>query len=414
MGAHDYLSIPIFFIIFREVAEAAIIVSVLLSFLNQVITDDVAMRKRLSRQVWAGTGLGLLISLAIGAAFIVIWNMYATNLWAASEGIWVGCFSLIAVFMITVMGVAMLRTNQMQEKWKYKLAKAMDDENAKGLGNRSRKFALFLLPLVTVLREGLEAVVFIGGVTFNADPKAIPFSVAAGTGLGLLIGFAIYRGGNKMKLHPFFVGSTCLLLLIAAGLVAKGIAAFEADRWNRLTGAQSDDAGTFDPRVNLWALKCCDPKQPDAGWWSVANALVGWSNVASYWTVGSYILYWGILIAWLIRSKSRREKPTIVAALSANAERPLLGSDADGRISGDDDGDDSYRPVIASSSSYPSEQTLAGGLEDASGSVTRRHDGYGTVAATSSTGPAVTIDRTPMVPRRAPIGGLASSGKKQD
>ncbi|KAF9272386.1 high-affinity iron permease, partial [Mortierella alpina] len=72
MGGTDYFSIPIFFIIFRETTEAAIIVSVLLSFLNQVIAEDHAMRRRLSRQVWGGTLLGLLISLAIGAAFIVI------------------------------------------------------------------------------------------------------------------------------------------------------------------------------------------------------------------------------------------------------------------------------------------------------------------------------------------------------
>ncbi|KAI1300971.1 hypothetical protein EDD11_005913 [Mortierella claussenii] len=384
MGVEEYFSIPIFFIIFREVTEAAIIVSVLLSFLSQVITDDVAMRKRLSRQVWAGTGLGLLISLAIGASFIVVWNMYATNLWAASEGIWVGCFSLVAVFMITVMGVAMLRTNQMHEKWKYKLAKAMDDENAHGLGNQSRKYALFLLPLVTVLREGLEAVVFIGGVTFDAEPKAIPIAVLAGVILGVTIGFAIYRGGNKMKLHPFFVGSTCLLMLIAAGLVAKGVAAFEADAWNRATGAQSDDAGTYDPRVNLWALKCCDPKKPDAGWWSVANAMIGWSNVASYWTVGSYILYWAVVSTWLYRLKTKRIKS---AAAAISAQRPLLAdSTEESRASEEEGENDAYRPVIASSSSFPSEQTI-----EASGDVTRRHDGYGSVA--SAPGPAVGADR---------------------
>ncbi|KAF9107935.1 hypothetical protein BGX27_008540 [Mortierella sp. AM989] len=377
MGTEEYFSIPIFFIIFRETTEAAIIVSVLLSFLSQVITEDDAMRKRLARQVWAGTGLGLLVSLAIGAAFILIWNIYGKNLWAASEGIWVGCFSLVAVLMITIMGVAMLRTNQMHEKWKNKLAKAMNDENARGLGNQSRKYALFLLPLVTVLREGLEAVVFIGGVTFDADAKAIPIAVAAGVALGLMIGFAIYRGGNKMRLHPFFVGSTCLLLLIAAGLVSKGIAAFEADYWNRATGAQSDDAGTFDPRYNLWALKCCDPKKPDAGWWSVANALVGWSNIASYWSVGSYIAYWGIVIVWLVRLKNKRVKSTIAAA---SAQRPLLSSSGDSHIRVEEDDDaDSYQPAIASSTSYPSEHTLAGG--DDHGGVTRRHDGYGSVSA---------------------------------
>lgn len=51
MGADEYFSLPIFFIIFRETTEAAIIVSVLLSFLSQVLSDDVVMRKRLARQV---------------------------------------------------------------------------------------------------------------------------------------------------------------------------------------------------------------------------------------------------------------------------------------------------------------------------------------------------------------------------
>ncbi|KAF9432570.1 high-affinity iron permease [Entomortierella beljakovae] len=365
-----------------KTTEAAIIVSVLLSFLSQVITDDDVMRKRLARQVWAGTGLGLLVSLGIGAAFIIIWDLYGKNLWAASEGIWVGCFSLVAVFMITVMGIAMLRTNQMHEKWKVKLTKAMDDENAHGLGNRSRKYALFLLPLVTVLREGLEAVVFIGGVTFDAEPMTIPVSVFSGVILGLLIGFAIYRGGNRMQLHPFFVGSTCLLLLIAAGLVSKGIAAFESDYWNRVTGAMSDDEGTYDPRYNLWALKCCDPKRPDAGWWSVANALVGWSNIASYWSVGSYIMYWGIISTWLIRSKNKRVKSAIAAA---SAERPLLSSTGENRASEEDEDEvGNYRPAILSSSNHTSDYTISGG-DDHSG-VTRRHEGYGSVAAGTANG----------------------------
>jgi high-affinity iron transporter len=44
-------SVPIYFVIFRETTEAAVIVSVLLSFLSQVITSDEHMRKRLARQV---------------------------------------------------------------------------------------------------------------------------------------------------------------------------------------------------------------------------------------------------------------------------------------------------------------------------------------------------------------------------
>ncbi|KAI8346042.1 iron permease FTR1/Fip1/EfeU [Mortierella sp. GBAus27b] len=319
MGS-DYFSVPIFFIIFRETTEAAVIVSVLLSFLSQVLPDDHAMRKRLARQVWSGMALGLLISLAIGAAFIVVWNKYANNLWATSEGIWVGCFSFLAVIMITVMGLAMLRTTQIQEKWRRKLSKAMSDENERGLGTSSRRYALFILPLITVLREGLEAIVFIGGVTFTETAKAIPAAVVVGLFCGLLIGYILYRGGNKMNLHKFFTASTCLLLLLAAGLVAKGVAAFESYAWTKLTNAQSDDGGTYDPRINVWALKCCDPKNNNDGFAQLMNALFGWSNVASIGSVVCYIGYWLIVIVSLVFLKQKHRRAALRAALEAREE----------------------------------------------------------------------------------------------
>jgi high-affinity iron transporter len=69
--------------------------------------------------------------------------------------------------MISVMGIAMLRTERMQEKWKVKLAKAMEHGNkAKTFKSFMKKYSFFILPFVTVLREGLEAVVFIGGVSY--------------------------------------------------------------------------------------------------------------------------------------------------------------------------------------------------------------------------------------------------------
>ncbi|KAF9412124.1 high-affinity iron permease [Podila epigama] len=329
MGAADFFSIPIFFIIFRETTEAAIIVSVLLSFLNQVLLDDPQLKKRLARQIWGGTILGLLISLAIGAAFIVVWKKYANNLWANAEGIWVGCFSFLAVILITVMGIAMLRTTHIQEKWKTKLARALNNEEERGLGNSSRKYALFILPFITILREGLEAIVFIGGVTFTANAKSIPIAVIAGVLCGVVVGYILYRGGNKIGLHKFFIASTYLLLLLAAGLVAKGIASFESYRWQKLTNAQSDDGGSFDPRVNVWGLKCCDPKDPNAGGWAIFNALFGWSNVASIGTIVGYVAYWLIVIAILVFLKLKRQRTArrLAAERALNADNDTPSPD---------------------------------------------------------------------------------------
>ncbi|KAF9355641.1 high-affinity iron permease [Mortierella sp. AD094] len=345
MGS-DYFSVPIFFIIFRETTEAAIIVSVLLSFLSQVITEDHAMRKRLARQVWGGTALGLIISLAIGAAFIVVWNKYATNLWATSEGIWVGCFSFVAVLMITVMGLAMLRTAHIQEKWKVKLSKAMDQEAERGLGNSSRRYALFVLPLITVLREGLEAIVFIGGVTFTESAKAIPAAVIVGFICGLLIGYILYRGGNRMNLHKFFTASTCLLLLLAAGLVAKGVAAFESYAWNKATNAKSDDSGSYDPRNNVWALTCCDPNANDQGFAQLMNALFGWSNIASIGTIVCYIGYWLVVIVALIHMKLKRRRLAVESYLAETPKENMYSEDIKGDLKEEVKGTPSSSSVV--------------------------------------------------------------------
>ncbi|KAF9204405.1 high-affinity iron permease [Haplosporangium sp. Z 27] len=307
-------SAPIFFIMFRETTEAAIIVSVLLSFIKQVIVDDAALYRRLRWHVWIGVIIGLVISLIIGGAFIAVWNSVAKNVFQNSEELWEGSFALLACLMITVMALAMLKSQDMQEKWRGKLAHSMDNlDSDQSIGKRSRKYALLILPLITVLREGLEAMVFVGGVTFQEEAKAVPLAAITGILAGALVGFIIYRGGSRLALHRFFVASTCFLLLISAGLFAKAINAFEMDKWNKIVGGDADDAGTYDPRGNVWALNYGNPNDPNAGFAAFCNAVVGWNNIASVGTIVGYCVYWlGVTAAIIyLRFKHRRSQTNV-------------------------------------------------------------------------------------------------------
>lgn len=78
------------------------------------------------------------------------------------------------------MATAFLKMDRSRIKWRWKLAAAFDRSQVKLLARekmsehdrklaekegKSGKWALFLLPFITVLREGLEAVVFVGGVS---------------------------------------------------------------------------------------------------------------------------------------------------------------------------------------------------------------------------------------------------------
>ena len=99
------------------------------------------------------------------------------------------------------MGAALLRVSKLQDKWRVKLAKALEakDSVAKSGTLKSRfktwgeKYAMFILPFITVLREGLEAVIFVGGVSVGSAAKAFPLPVITGFACGCLVGYLIYR-----------------------------------------------------------------------------------------------------------------------------------------------------------------------------------------------------------------------------
>lgn len=99
------------------------------------------------------------------------------------------------------MGAALLRVSKLQDKWRVKLAKALEvKDSTKQRGTlRVRfklwceKYAMFILPFITVLREGLEAVVFIGGVSLGLPATSFPLAVVTGFACGCLIGYFIYR-----------------------------------------------------------------------------------------------------------------------------------------------------------------------------------------------------------------------------
>ncbi|KAL2914220.1 high-affinity iron permease [Polyrhizophydium stewartii] len=364
-------SVPIFFILLRETLEAAIIVSVLLAIIDKLAASSARFKTLagpLRRRVWLGTLSGLLLSLAIGAAFLAVWYKYAVDLWAKAEALWEGIFSIISAVMVGVTAIAMLKSSRLYEKYAAKLARKLgaegvssatvvsgaesssinksvtpaplakndssasssnavqttdSDDLSSGDGtvvnaeerqvsalSRPLK-ALFWLPFITVLREGLEAVVFIGGVSLGEEPSSIPIAAIVGIIVGIAIGFIVHRGGTVMKLHWFFVATGYILLLIADGLLSRGIGNFEDYTWGKAINLEADDVGTgaFDPRRTVWHFNCCSPENKTQGW-GIFNSLLGWRNNATIATVTGYCLFWvlaaGALV--LMRMKEDRDK----------------------------------------------------------------------------------------------------------
>lgn len=122
-----------------------------------------------------------------------------TDTFTNTEDIWEGVLGIIASLIITVMGAALLRVSKLQEKWRVKLSKALEHQNNEGdprMGRIKRfmeKYVMFVLPFLTVLREGLEAVVYVGGVGLGLPATSFPLAVVCGLAAGIFVGYLIYK-----------------------------------------------------------------------------------------------------------------------------------------------------------------------------------------------------------------------------
>ena len=253
------------------------------------------------------------------------------------------------------MGAALLRVSKMQDKWRLKLASALEakpNSITQPTAKKSFKlrfklycerYAMFILPFITILREGLEAVVFIGGVSLGLPASSIPLATICGLLAGVAVGAIIYFGGNKAPLQLFLIVSTCFLYLVAAGLFSRGIWFFEADSWNKLTGGDAAEtgsgAGSYDIRDSVWHVNCCNPALNGGGGWGIFNALFGWQNSATYGSVIGYNMYWIVVITGfvLLRFKEKKGRYPFTKAKASKSlavQGKESGSDEESSVGG--------------------------------------------------------------------------------
>lgn len=369
---NDYFSIQVFFIVLRETLELAIIISVLLAFVDQAANDkhkksgdyksipdegfetDEHQRwedecLRLKFNIWAGGIAGFAVCLLVGSAILVVFYQVGQDLWAITEHYWEGVFSIVASVTISFMGVKILRVTKMQKKWRHKLGSAMNNLQS-GVSNVAWKerYALFLLPFVTTLREGLEAIVFVGGIGINENTSIASIINAAllGIAIGSGVGIVMFRTGHTLSIQLFLVISTCFLYLVAAGLFAKGVWNLELQRFILKCGGldvseTGDGPGSYDINQSVWHVNCCNGERAEDGvWWMLFTAVLGWTNSATYGSVISYNLYWLFIISMftaLIYEERFGQLPLVPAAWQKRriAKRLLLDDNLSPRNSVD-------------------------------------------------------------------------------
>ena len=277
-----YFNVGAFFVLFREAVEAAIILSVLLRYVDRTCSDSTEI-KRLRTQVWWGSLAGIILSLIIGIALTVVFYVLGKDLFGTAEPLWEGILETLAVFLLTWLAFRMLKVNVLVAKWEQKIAQQTTQAQIdKKLGQSTSiwtAYSLGILAFTVVVREGLEAVIFIAGVG-QAEPISLIIPSILGLAAGLLVGWLLYRGTAKLNLNLFFSISCAILLIIAAGLAAS--AAHEFEEYYFIKVAESAPEGSEIPESTpvLWDLSACCSQKTNY-FFQVMNALVGWRSVAT-------------------------------------------------------------------------------------------------------------------------------------
>jgi len=193
-------------IVFREVMEAALIISIVMAASQGV--------KGRTGWITAGVGLGVLMSFVVA--------FFADQLAMAASGLGQDLFNaavlLTAVFLLGWHNIWMQQHGRELALEMRQLGQSVVE------GNRPL-YALALVVGLAVLREGAEVVLFLYGVVSSGEGV---FSMLMGGLLGVLLGasmgIAMYFGLLRVPHRHLFAVTSGLILFLAAGLAAQAAA----------------------------------------------------------------------------------------------------------------------------------------------------------------------------------------------
>ncbi len=191
-------------IVFREVMEAALVVSIVAA-----VTKGVPGRKR-----WISGGI---LAGIIGSLIVAF---FANQISDAAEGVGQEIFNagilFAAVFLLSWHNIWMAKHGR-------EIAAHVGKVGEKVKGGAEPMYALAIVVGVAILREGSEIVLFMYGIAAAGSARIdMVYGSIIGLGAGLVLGVTLYYGLLRIPLRYFFSATSWMILLLAAGMAANG------------------------------------------------------------------------------------------------------------------------------------------------------------------------------------------------
>ena len=226
--------LPTFVIGLREGLEAALIVSIIATFLRR---NGASLRP-----MWFGVCSAVLLSIGVGVALDLVERSLPQQQQEGMETV----IGLVAVVFVTGM-VLWMSTHA-------RFLKRDLEGAASSALTEGTSWALVAMAFLAVLREGFESAVFLLA-TFQASTSTA--SAVAGAVLGILtavaLGYGIYAGGVRLNLGRFFSITNAFLILVAAGLVLSAFRTGHEAGWVTIGQGRTVDLSWLAPAGSVRA-----------------------------------------------------------------------------------------------------------------------------------------------------------------
>lgn len=273
-----------FLIGLREGLEAALVVSILITYLVRT-----SRRDRIP-YVWLGVFAALGLSVLFGS-LLTYTRFSLLNTFTAQE-MFGGIMSIIAVALVTWMIVWMRDTGaRMNAELQGKLENAIQG----GIG------MIVLMAFVAVAREGLETALFFFSAVQAAGSTIEPvFGFILGIATATILGYLLYRRAVKIDLKKFFTVTGYFLILVAAGVLSYGMHDLQ-------------EAGVL-PGMKFLAFDVSSAISVDSWFGALAKGIFNFSPQTSWIEAIAWVSY--VLFAvWLFNRKNPKSQTKVSVPL---------------------------------------------------------------------------------------------------
>ncbi|QGN34218.1 iron uptake transporter permease EfeU [Microlunatus sp. Gsoil 973] len=321
--------LPTFVIGLREGLEAALVVSIIATFLRR---NNVRLTP-----MWVGAGLAVAVSIGVGVALTIIERALPQ---AEQEGMET-VIGAVAVVFVTGMIV-----------WMGSHARYMKRDlegSAQAALSNGTAWALAVMVFLAVLKEGFETSVFILATVQASNNAAVAL---IGALLGVLaavaIGVGLFTGGIRLNLAKFFTATSVFLIFVAAGLVLSALRTGHEAGWITIGQQPTVDLSWLAPNGSIRAALItgvlgipADPRVIEAlGWalylvpmllwtlWPKAHRPSGWTAVRLQQILGGLLVATAIVLAVAVRPAAAHVPTSAPLADGGTARVAVTGDTA--------------------------------------------------------------------------------------